>query len=233
MIDEAREERASLYVFGLLEPEEAAAFEQEIAADTELRDLVDELRETAATIACTAPLQELPAGLEAKILQQIAPAPKIVAFPKWAALLPLAIAACLAVACLILFRDVTHLRQRVAELETRDVLAQLKIATLTSQQPASPSATAVILWDASKQRGVLKVSGVPANRTGTSYQLWVVDPKYKDPVNGGVFAVDATGTTKISFQPDAPINSVKAFAVSLERAGGVPKAQGPMVLAGQ
>jgi anti-sigma-K factor RskA len=34
------------------------------------------------------------------------------------------------------------------------------------------------------------------------------------------------------FHPNRPVQTVAKFAVSLERKGGVPKAEGPMVLIG-
>ena len=61
-----------------------------------------------------------------------------------------------------------------------------------------------------------------------------MDPQYPIPVDGGVFRVDpSTGVAHVTFKANRPVNSVAKFAVSLERKGGVPKAEGPMVLLSQ
>ena len=54
-MNEELEEQASLYVFGLLESAEAAAFERRLESDDEMRALVDKLDEAAAAIAHNAP----------------------------------------------------------------------------------------------------------------------------------------------------------------------------------
>ncbi len=42
----------------------------------------------------------------------------------------------------------------------------------------------------------------------------------------------ATGEARLNFRPNLPVKTVAKFAVSLERKGGVPKAEGPLVLIG-
>ena len=128
--------------------------------------------------------------------------------------------------------------QRAAELEARarhDAdLANFKISTLASLLGNSPQALAVAVWNPARQEGVLTVEKLPALAADKDYQLWLVDPQYPIPVDGGVFTVNpATGEAHITFKADKPIKSVAKFAVSLERKGGVPKAEGPMVLLSQ
>ena len=147
--------------------------------------------------------------------------------------LPWAIAACLALGCVMLAADRARIRKELAYLEKRDVFAQMKIATLVSQRESAPKANAVVVWDAEKQEGVLKLTNVPPNESDRDYQLWIVDPGYKQPVDGGVFHLSDDGTTRISFRPKAHVTTANAFAVSLERKGGVPKAEGPMILMGK
>lgn len=111
-----------------------------------------------------------------------------------------------------------------------DAISKLQITTLTSKVSGAPNALAVAVWDSEKQTGVLRTINVPATEVDRDYQLWIVDPEYKQPVSAGVFAVDQSGTTKILFHPESKVSAATAFAVSLERKGGVPKAEGPMVL---
>jgi anti-sigma-K factor RskA len=124
----------------------------------------------------------------------------------------------------------TDLEKKVAELERLGTLSQLRVATLTSKLPSAPGAAATVVWDPEKQQGILKVANAPTLGADKDYQLWLVDPAYKQPVDGGVFSVDEKGTTEFTFRPKLRITSANAFAVSLERKGGVPKAEGPMVL---
>ncbi len=132
---------------------------------------------------------------------------------------------------------VTTLESRLAEtkqqLITQGTLADYKIATLASLLGNSPQAVAVAVWNPSSQEGVLTVQKLPALAADKDYQLWVVDPQYSIPVDGGVFKVDpTTGEGRLIFHPNRPVQTVAKFAVSLERKGGVPKAEGPMVLIG-
>ncbi|PZR74895.1 MAG: hypothetical protein DLM73_06690 [Chthoniobacterales bacterium] len=126
-----------------------------------------------------------------------------------------------------------RLEKELTRLQERDSFSQMQIATLSSKLAEAPRATAFVIWDAKQQRGILTAVDVPPNAADHDYQLWVVDPKYQIPVDAGVFTVDKNGVAKIPFKPKLPVTSASAFAVSLERKGGVPKAEGPMVLVGK
>ena len=120
------------------------------------------------------------------------------------------------------------------ELKSQGSLADLKITALVSKLNNSPEARAIAVWNPGKQEGVLTVEKLPALASDQSYQLWVVDPQYPNPVDGGIFTVDpATGDARITFKSKQPVKSIAAFAVTLERKGGVPKAEGPFVLLGK
>jgi anti-sigma-K factor RskA len=128
--------------------------------------------------------------------------------------------------------------RRVAELSARlkdeGDLAHYKISTLASMLGNSPAALAVAVWDPAREQGVLAVSRLPAAASDKDYQLWVIDRQYPTPVSAGIFVVDpVTGEARVVFRADKPVNSVAKFAVSLERKGGAPSAQGPIVLLSQ
>ena len=126
--------------------------------------------------------------------------------------------------------QVAGLRDR---LQAEGDLAQFKIATLASMAGNSPQALAVAVWNPSTQQGVLRVDKLPALASDKDYQLWLIDPAYPNPVDGGVFTVDpGTGRAQVSFKPNQPVNNTPKFAISLERKGGVPKAEGPILLIG-
>jgi anti-sigma-K factor RskA len=122
------------------------------------------------------------------------------------------------------------LRER---LQAEGDLAQFKIATLASMAGNSPEALAVAVWNPATQQGVLRVEKLPALASDKDYQVWLIDPAYPNPVDGGVFTVDpGTGHARVNFKPNQRVNNAAKFAVSLERKGGVPKPEGPIVLLG-
>ncbi len=133
----------------------------------------------------------------------------------------------------ILWPSAADCKNVITRLEQRDILSQIQIASLSSKLESAPDANAVVVWDQKKQRGVLKVTQLPRNAEDHDYQLWLVDPRYKDPVDGGVFHVANDGTLRIPFHPSSPVREAKGFAISLERKGGVTKAEGPIVLLGK
>jgi DNA repair exonuclease SbcCD ATPase subunit len=135
-------------------------------------------------------------------------------------------------------RQLGEAKNQVAQLNTtlksQSDLAQLKITTLASMLKNSPQALAVAVWDPARQEGVLTVDKLPALLANQDYQLWVVDPQYPNPVDGGVFTVDPqTGMASVTFKARQPVKAINAFAVTRERKGGVPKAEGPFVLLGK
>jgi anti-sigma-K factor RskA len=260
MIDEHRQDLAAEYALGSLDPESTRAFESILATDPELRTLADGLRETAATLAYDAPLQLPPPELREKVLARIrgeaqgsapesAPAaasasaikPNQIPAPQSRSgnLIPWAIAAGFAITTGAMWMERDQLRKETVELRKdlqaahqRDEFSKIRIASLTSQVDAYSKATAAIVWDAEKQRGIVKLANIPPAAAGKDYQLWVIDPKYPSPVSGGVVPVGADGIARVAFTPDQPIKKADKFAISVEPAGGVPQATGPIVFLG-
>jgi anti-sigma-K factor RskA len=280
MIDDHKEELASLHAFGLLEGAERDAFVAEIENNPELRKRVDELRFAATALAHSAPEATPPEALRARILSSVArlegsrssakASNEVAPFPVW---FPWLAAACLTAATVLAGRkyaierqeysllaekehataqaldqtdiELAHARKlltdstlKIAELSSKlkdeGDLAHFKISTLASMLGNSPQALAVAVWDPSRERGVLSVSKLPALATEKDYQLWVIDKNYPAPVSAGTFVVDpVTGKAHIVFKADKPVESIAKFAVSLERKGGSPSPQGPIVLISQ
>ncbi len=119
------------------------------------------------------------------------------------------------------------------KLRHAEDLARLKITALASLAGNTKEAQVIAVWDPEQQAGLLSMDKLPAIADTQDYQIWVVDPAYKDPVNGGVFHVSADGRVALAFKPDQPVKQAAAFAISLEKRGGVPKAEGPIVLLGK
>jgi anti-sigma-K factor RskA len=236
MISEEQQDKAALYVLGLLESREAAAFESELNANAELRDIARELREAAGTVALTVPPQTPPASLKHRIMREIAikteePTPFLrerVRFG-W---IPWAIAAALAVFCGLLALDRVRLERQLADIRAVDPLMQTTFYTLAPSAPAPADAKATVAWQPGRQSGVIRISNLPAPQSGKDYQLWAVDAEHKDPISAGIIRVDQNGVAQVRFKPVEKAEHVKAFAISLEREGGVPKKEGPILLVG-
>lgn len=244
MIDERKEELASLYALHLLEPEDILTFEAELRGDDELRELVADLQHHAAALVHVTPEKTAPAHLRAKILRnfrseneaagqverKIRQSGPAIAFPRPAIWLPWALAAGLAIFCGLLFNDSTKLKSQIAELENQNDSCEIKVAMLDSMVDSTRHGVAIVAWDGMKQQGVIKVQNMPRPAANEDYQLWIVDPEYSQPVSAGVLSVDASGTGNVMFKPGRPVNSADKFAVSLERKGGVPQREGSIVM---
>lgn len=119
------------------------------------------------------------------------------------------------------------------QLREQQDLTRLKVTALASLAGNTPTAQAIAVWDPGRETGLLTIDRLPAIADSQDYQIWVVDPAYPIPVDGGVFKPGADGRAVLTFHGDKPIKSVAAFAISLEKKGGVPKAEGPIVLLGK
>ena len=285
MIDDRRQEQASLYALGALPEAERVEFERALQGDRELRALVGQLTDVAGALATALPAEAPPPALKSRILQRIAQTPqkpnadsrsvnmpsapslsgeKVTRFPQW---VPWLVAASFAAVCAVQVSKTTEARQREESLLTQLAalrnqgqqsqeeraaleralnatraelaatqqagdLTQLKIVLLESKLTDQPKAVAVSLWHADKREGILLVEGLAPAPAGKSYQLWVIDPEKKQPVDAGVFTVDVDGRARANFKPNSEVKTAAKFAVTLEREGGVPAAEGPMVLLG-
>lgn len=129
-------------------------------------------------------------------------------------------------------QQLLKLTTQIDTLKQRDTLAQMQIATLQGSLDAYKQGVAVVVWDSEKQHGVLKLEKMPPVETGKDYQLWVVDPKSTAPVDAGIVRVNADGFAKVDFKPVTTITEASKFALSVEKEGGVPKGEGPIVLIG-
>lgn len=258
MIPEHLEELAALYALGLLEGAELRAFEVELDRNAELAAFTASLTQASAELACMAPPLSPPPELRERVLGAVRPVP----VRSWPTLVPWGLAAALAVAatwfavkstalrhenqllevaCQRATRDLTDnsafaskmiasLKQRLARSED---MARLKVSALASLAGNTKEAQAIAVWDPDQQAGLLTFDRLPATADAQDYQIWVIDPAYVNPVNGGVFHVSADGGVALAFKPDQPVTKASAFAISLEKKGGVPKAEGPIVLLGK
>ena len=142
MIDERHEELAALHALDLLEGAELASFESALARDPALRALAAGLRESAATLAHTAPDLAPPPELRARVLASVepsAPVSKVVSGP-WSLVLgpylPWLAAACFAITAAWFGQLYFARRSEAALLRDEQALADLALKGARSQLEA-------------------------------------------------------------------------------------------------
>ncbi len=113
-----------------------------------------------------------------------------------------------------------NLQQTVLALQETNRLVGLRIAMLNSLVADAPKAIAVSLWDNQKQDGVFVAQNLKPLAANRDYQLWIIDPKYKTPVDAGIVRADANGSLRVAFKAKQFINDAKTFAVTEEAKGG-------------
>jgi hypothetical protein len=115
-----------------------------------------------------------------------------------------------------------------AEQEREALLARPgaeKIQLDTTAEPAAAGAKVDVVWDPQTQKGFARFVGLkPNDPTQHQYQLWIFDGERDEryPVDGGVFNVPPnTGQVVVPIHAELPVRAAKAFAVTLEKPGGV------------
>jgi hypothetical protein len=82
-----------------------------------------------------------------------------------------------------------------------------------------------VVWDARTQTGYMRFTGLRRNDPATEqYQLWIFDGRRDEryPVDGGVFDVRGDGAELVvPIRARLPVGTPLAFAVTIERPGGV------------
>jgi anti-sigma-K factor RskA len=166
-------------------------------------------------------------------------------FARWWSAVLIPAAAVLAFATVFLWNEKRQLdeqlaalraamRQQQQQLQDARAMADLvadpgTVIVPLAQQPNMPRGTAHVMYN--MKMGTLMYDGTmdPAP-AAKSYQLWLM-PAEGNPISAGVF-------NPVSGQPNRwtmkmpPGVSPKAFAVTLEPAGGMPHPTGPKVLVG-
>lgn len=111
-------------------------------------------------------------------------------------------------------------RQRLIETSGQIVTAQWGKGNITELE----NVTGDVVWSEAKQNGYVRLNGLPKNDVSKeTYQLWIVaenqDPK--TPIDGGTFDVNSDGEVIIPIDVRLRTLGPKAFAVTIEKPGGV------------
>jgi anti-sigma-K factor RskA len=249
-----RPEDFDLHALGALDAEEAQAFEAHLAACPECARNAAEARGRMALLSLAAPLQSPSPAVKRRLMQQIredATASRLSqeapsASGRWWAFGWATTATALAAITVFLWignnqmrmelealREAT--RQERVEIERSRALVALlsapdRVDVALAPGAEAPGARARVLYSSSEGL-VFSAENLPASPEGKTYQLWLV-PASGNPVSAGIFHPDADGRASILLPPLPAGVAAKAFAVTVEPAGGVPQPTGPKVLIG-
>lgn len=235
-------------VFGLDGPEEeelAALLRDRPAPDAEPLE-----RLAAAVAVATGPTAALPAELRSRLLgaarrfrHRDEPAPRRIA-PRLAAAVAVATAASV---LLLLGRRheepaapaaaaakvaPTPAAQREELLATVQDAVRLDCAA-AADRAGEQRAFGDVVWSPSRQRGFLRIRGLPPNPQAESrYRVWIIDGDRGTPVSGGVFDVTAAvEDVVVPILPRGFVQGPTMFAVTLEQPGADDGFDGQRVVA--
>lgn len=241
-----------VYALDALDADEADAFETHLESCSDCRREVQELQEVAAALALVE-MTVPPPAIRERILEAVAdgrpagPVPPLAALASAAVVAPIdvtptrrrrapwyaAMAAAAALLLLLAGFGAARLRSPATGDASQTVAQEVAAATAVVRDPAArlialdgPSgASGQVRWSEREARGVLTVRDLPAPGPGQVYELWYIDGS---PRPGPLFDAD-TSTVVIAGQG---VHPPATFAVTIEPAGGVDKATGPVVLSG-
>jgi anti-sigma-K factor RskA len=116
----------------------------------------------------------------------------------------------------------TPAAERSAMLAKSD---SIKVTLGATKDPSSKGVSADVVWDPVTQKGFLHLVGLASNDPAVKqYQLWIFDAArdQRYPIDGGVFDVPADASeVVIPFNASLQVNKAAAFAVTVEKPGGV------------
>jgi anti-sigma-K factor RskA len=252
-----REEDLELYALGALPEDEAAAVKAHVSGCDECARALAEARGVAALMAFSVP-QEGPSSaakeeLFARIAAERRTGPVAAARQEWKpmsalwkwVLVPASVA--LAAVCLLLSwqnrkltADLQVARHAAVEFDNERRRVEEMVAVLSA--PDTITVKLAGTSDAAQASGLVKYNPrtgavlfstdqLPTLPAEKVYQMWLV-PTNGAPISAGVFA-PGSGTERRLFSAQVPPKTEpKAFAVTVEPAGGVPAPTGPKVLLG-
>jgi anti-sigma-K factor RskA len=253
-----REEDLELYALSSLPEEEGAAVKAHASACAECASRLSEALGRSALLALSAPQQTPPPAAKEKLFARIAAEKEASAAgtlvaqhatrpvrPWWNwILVPASLA--LALICLLLYWQNRKLFEELhsARLATRGLERDKQRLEDLARILASPDTVTIKLagtGDAADAAGFVKYNGplgvilysaeqLPALPAQKTYQMWLV-PTSGAPISAGIFHPEDSLRGLLSAQ--VPANTKpKAFAVTVEPAGGMPQPTGPKVLLG-
>jgi len=251
-----REEDFDLYALGVLEGDELRGIESHVSSCAACARKVVEARGRIAMLAFSAKPQEPSLAVRQRLLARVRaeanPAPGSAVVRTERALSRFwnfawgTVALALAIFAVYLWKSNKIVQQELDRQEAAEKVqmalterARAIVALLTSPQTVTvnlaakpPIATEPgrVMYN-SKQGALIYVGTLPQLAAGKSYELWVI-PQTGNPIPAGVFSAQPNGEANVVL-PRIPAGvSAKAFAVTIEPAGGTAAPTGPMAQVG-
>jgi anti-sigma-K factor RskA len=256
------EDDFELYALGALDGEDKATVEAHLAGCAECRTKLESARTRMALLGLAAPSAAPAARVRERVLQEFRAhrvgGPSAAVTPirarrsPWAPLWALAAVVLVAAAGWLRFEN-GRLSRELEELETEHeqlvqdnrqfaaetARAQAALEVLTAPETVKVELTAAAarpvphgkaFYNSSKGLIFYATNLAPLS-AGRTYELWLI-PSEGAPIGAGLFNSDSRGNGEVVL-PTLPQGlTAKAFAVTVEPAGGVPAPTGPKVLIG-
>ena len=247
-------EDIELYALGVLEGEEKQTLEAHLTRCDDCHRKLDDARGLVAMVSLAAPPLEPAAVVRERLLESVRarrqvreePAAERSSFWRWpnlgwafAAVVLVAGASLVAVDNRRLSREEAALRtaleQQTAQLDMTQAALDILRAPETQRVrlvsgTARPVPEGKVFYHS--HRGLLFfASNLPPLEKQKTYELWLI-PTVGSPINAGTFEPDARGEGSVLLPSLPPRVVAKAFAVTIEPAGGVSAPTGPKVLVG-
>lgn len=129
--------------------------------------------------------------------------------------------------------DITSLRAALANAQESLSILQARGLSLVALRETkdAPPAEGHVLLSPPTGRALFYAFDLPPVPADKTYELWWITEK-EGPVQAGLFHPDERGLGRVVATVPANAGAIQAAAVTVEKAGGVPKPQGPMVLIG-
>jgi anti-sigma-K factor RskA len=126
---------------------------------------------------------------------------------------------------------------RVEQLQQERVALARELATLTSPKSRqvilaglneAPAATGFAIFDQQTRQARFYAFDLPELPSEKDYQLWVIAGD--TPISAGLLERSADGTATVAVEGIPSTDTIQAWAVTIEPAGGLPQPSGSMVL---
>ena len=135
-------------------------------------------------------------------------------------------------------RHVTALESELQGAGRRidELSSAMLAATFPGRQPillagleGAPDASGATFYHPAAREALFHAYGLPGLSADRTYQLWYILDS--GPVSAGIFGVDQRGEASVAVAGLPEPGRIKAWAVSVEPAGGVERPSGPIVVA--